>query len=115
MLLVGHVDKSFYADADFGIGWSIVAPVGAAMAVIAGTLAWKLSRSARQPLQTGGYALIGEVGEMRDEGTVLVSGELWKASSNEPLPAGTRARVLAVHGLTLVVAPEGAALTKVTT
>jgi len=39
LLLVGHVDKSFYADADFGLGWRIVAPVGAAMAVIAGTLA----------------------------------------------------------------------------
>ena len=114
LLLVGHVDKSFYADADFGIGWTIVAPVGAAMAVIAGTLAWKLSRSARQPLQTGGYSLIGEVGEMRDEGTVLVAGELWKTSSAEPLLPGTRARVLAVHGLTLVVAPEGAALTKAT-
>jgi membrane-bound serine protease (ClpP class) len=114
LLLVGHVDKSFYADADFGIGWTIVAPVGAAMAVIAGTLAWKLSRSARQPLQTGGYSLIGEVGEMRDDGTVLVAGELWKASSAEPLMAGTRARVLAVHGLTLVVVPEGAALTKAT-
>jgi membrane-bound serine protease (ClpP class) len=115
LLLVGHVDKGFYADSDFGIGWRIVAPVGAAMAVIAGTLAWKLSRSARQPLITGGYSLIGEVGEMRDEGTVLVGGELWKAHSAEPLTPGTRARVLAVHGLTLEVAPEGAALTKATT
>jgi membrane-bound serine protease (ClpP class) len=115
LLLVGHVDKGFYADSDFGIGWRIVAPVGAAMAVIAGTLAWKLSRSARQPLITGGYSLIGEVGEMRDDATVLVGGELWKAHSAEPLAAGTRARVLAVHGLTLEVAPEGAALTKATT
>jgi membrane-bound serine protease (ClpP class) len=115
LLLVGHVDKGFYADSDFGIGWRIVAPVGAAMAVIAGTLAWKLSRSARQPLITGGYSLIGEVGEMRDDATVLVGGELWKAHSVEPLAAGTRARVLAVHGLTLEVAPEGAALTKATT
>jgi membrane-bound serine protease (ClpP class) len=112
LLLVGHVDKSFYADADFGLGWRIVAPVGAALAVIAGSLAWKLSRSARQPLITGGYSLIGEVGEMRDEATVLVGGELWKAHSLEPLAPGTRARVLAVHGLTLEVAPEGAALTK---
>jgi membrane-bound serine protease (ClpP class) len=115
LLLVGHVDKGFYADSDFGIGWRIVAPVGAAMAVIAGTLAWKLSRSARQPLITGGYSLIGEVGEMRDDATVLVGGELWKAHSAEPMAAGTRARVLAVHGLTLEVAPEGASLTKATT
>jgi len=114
LLLIGPVDKGFYADADFGVGWRIVAPVGAAMAVIAGTLAWKLSASARQPLRAGGYSLIGEIGEVRDEHTVLVAGELWKAASAEPLQPGSRARVLAVHGLTLEVAPEGAALTKAT-
>ncbi|HEY4883405.1 MAG TPA: nodulation protein NfeD [Myxococcales bacterium] len=114
LLLIGHVDKSFYADADFGLGWRIVAPVGAAMAVIAGTLAWKLSASARQPLRAGGYSLIGEVGEVREDNTVLVAGELWKAASTEPLLPGSRARVLAVHGLTLEVVPEGAALTKAT-
>jgi len=114
LLLIGPVDKSFYADADFGLGWRIVAPVGAALALIAGTLAWKLSSSVRQPLRAGGYSLIGEVGEVRDDGTVLVAGELWKASSAQPLIPGGRARVLAVHGLTLEVAPEGAALTKAT-
>ncbi|OLD09998.1 MAG: hypothetical protein AUI90_02205 [Deltaproteobacteria bacterium 13_1_40CM_3_69_14] len=114
LLLIGPVDKSFYADADFGLGWRIVAPVGAAMAVIAATLAWKLSSSIRQPLRAGGYSLIGEIGEVREDGTVLVAGELWKASSAEPLTPGGRARVLAVHGLTLEVAPEGAALTKAT-
>jgi membrane protein implicated in regulation of membrane protease activity len=45
---------------------------------------------------------------------VLVSGELWKAHSNEPLVPGSRVRVLAVRGLTVEVAPEGAALTKAT-
>lgn len=114
LLLVGHVDKSFYADADFGLGWRIVAPVGAAMALIAGSLAWKFSASARQPLRSGGYSLIGEVGEVRDDGTVLVGGELWKAHGAEPLTPGDRVRVLAVHGLTLEVVPEGATLTKAT-
>ena len=115
LLLVGHVDKSFYADADFGLGWRVVAPVAAAMTVIAATLAWKFSQSVRQPLNTGAFALIGEVGEVRDEGTILVGGELWKAESPEPLSAGARARVIAVRGLTLQVVPEGAALTKATT
>lgn len=115
LLLVGHVDKGFYADADFGIGWRIVGPVGAAMAIIAATLAWKVSQSARQPLNTGGESLIGEVGEVREGATILVGGELWKATSSEPLVPGARARVVAVRGLTLQVAPEGAALTKATT
>jgi membrane protein implicated in regulation of membrane protease activity len=115
LLLIGHVDKGFYADADFGIGWRIVLPICAAMAVIAATLAWKLSQAARQPLNTGGESLIGEVGEVREGATILVGGELWKAESPEPLVPGTRARVVAVRGLTLQVAPEGAALTKATT
>jgi membrane-bound serine protease (ClpP class) len=114
LLLIGHVDKGFYADADFGIGWRIVLPICAAMAVIAATLAWKLSQAARQPLNTGGESLIGEVGEVREGATILVGGELWKAESPEPLVPGTRARVVAVRGLTLQVAPEGA-LTKATT
>ena len=112
LLLVGHVDKGFYADSDFGIGWRLVLPVGAAMAVVAATLAWKFASSARQPLMSGGYSLIGEIGEMREDATILVGGELWKAHSIEPLAPGTRARVLAVRGLTLEVAPEGAPLTK---
>src|SRR5204863_6179496 len=56
LLLVGHVDKGFYADADFGLSWRVVAPVGLGLAVIAGTLAWKFSQSARRPLNTGSEA-----------------------------------------------------------
>jgi membrane-bound serine protease (ClpP class) len=112
LLLIGHVDKGFYADPDFGIGWRTVASVAIALTIIAGTLAWKFSQSARRPLLAGGNSLIGEIGEVRDDGTVLVGGELWKARSAQPLAAGQRARVLAVHGLTLEVAPEAGALTK---
>ena len=119
LLLVGHIGKGFYADPDFGLGFRIVAPVAASLAIIAGTLAWKLAGSARQPLMAGGFALIGEVGEVREDGTVLVGGELWKAHSAQPLTPGSRARVLAVRGLTLEVAPEAdhpgpAELTKAT-
>jgi membrane-bound serine protease (ClpP class) len=111
LLLVGHVDKTFYADSDFGVGWRVVAPVGVALVLIAATLAWKLSQSTRQPINTGSEALIGAVGEVREPvdpssgGTVLVQGELWKALSGQPIAAGARARVVAVRGLTLEVAP----------
>jgi membrane-bound serine protease (ClpP class) len=106
---VGHIDSKFYADPDFGVGWQIVAPVGAAMAIIAGSLAWKLSRSAKQPLKAGGQMLLGAVGEVREavdsfgQGRVMVQGELWQAFSNEPIAVGSRARVKAVRGLTLEV------------
>jgi membrane-bound serine protease (ClpP class) len=114
LLLIGHVDSKFYADSDFGLGWRFVTPIGLAMAAIAGSLAWKISRSTRQPLRTGGYSLVGEIGEVRElvsseeGGMVLVAGELWKAASAKPLSPGERAIVIAVRGLTLEVAPESA-------
>jgi membrane-bound serine protease (ClpP class) len=116
LLLVGHINGRFYADADFGIGWKLVASVGAAMAVIAGTLAWKFSASARQPLRAGAPGLIGEIGDVREavdqfgQGRVLVHGELWQAFSAEPIPAGARARVVGVRGLSVEVTPEKAEL-----
>jgi membrane-bound serine protease (ClpP class) len=110
LLLVGHVGRGFWADADFGLGWQVVLPVGAALGVISGTLVWKLTSSAGQPLLAGGPGLLGELGEVRDEigpqgGHVLVHGELWTARAPQPLPPGTRVRVVGVHGLVLDVAP----------
>jgi membrane-bound serine protease (ClpP class) len=111
LLLIGHIDAKFYADQDFGLSLRFVLPIGLAMAAIAASLAWKLSSSSREPLRTGAYSLVGEVGEARDANTVLVGGELWRAVCATELVAGDRVRVLAVRGLTLEVAPESA-LTK---
>lgn len=56
-------------------------------------------------------ALIGEVGvaksEIHDEGSVQVSGELWTASSKEPISEGTQIRVVARDGFILVVEAVG--------
>jgi membrane-bound serine protease (ClpP class) len=117
LLLIGHVDSKFYADSDFGLGWRFVTPIGLAMAAIAGSLAFRISKSAGKPLRTGAYSLVGKVGEVRElvsleeGGLVLVAGELWKAASAKPISPGERAIVIAVRGLTLEVAPESA-LTK---
>ncbi len=65
--------------------------------------------------QTGVEELLREIGEIREpiaagsgpdsNGLVFVHGELWRAVSDEPIPRGTRVRVLRVDGLTLVVEP----------
>jgi len=56
-------------------------------------------------------ALIGEVGvaksDIHDEGSVQVSGELWTASSIEPIAEGTQIRVVARDGFILVVEAVG--------
>ena len=109
LLLVGHVSPSFYADADFGLGWKTVLPVGLALALISFMLASSLARVRAQPPLIGGLELIGAVAEVREEvtaegGRVLVQGELWNAVSQVSLPVGVKARVLAVKGLRLEVA-----------
>jgi membrane-bound ClpP family serine protease len=59
---------------------------------------------------TGSSGLIGEVGEVKEwsntEGRIFVHGELWWATSEEPLSSGDKAVVQSVQGLTLMVKPH---------
>jgi membrane-bound serine protease (ClpP class) len=110
LLLIGHTGGGFWADADFGIGWRVVLPVGAALGLISGTLVWKFASSSGQKLLAGGPGLVGEVGETREaigpgQGRVLVHGELWTAHSRMEIPEGVRVRVVGVRGLALEVVP----------
>ena len=110
LFLIGHTGRGFWADPDFGLGWRVVLPVGAALGLISATLVWKFTSSAAQPLRSGAPGLLGEVGEVREaigpgEGRVLVHGELWSARARTPVPEGARVRVVGVQGLLVDVAP----------
>ncbi len=52
-------------------------------------------------------SLVGKVGEARtsiaEEGSVQISGEMWSARSETPIPAGSSVRVLRREGFILVV------------
>jgi membrane-bound serine protease (ClpP class) len=67
----------------------------------------------RLPPVTGVDALIGQRAQARSPilpgvpGLVAIHGELWRAESEIPIEAGGFARVTAVTGLTLTVAPDG--------
>jgi membrane-bound serine protease (ClpP class) len=64
-----------------------------------------------QPPATGVEGLIGLEGRTRTElvpdnpGQIDVRGEIWRAYSRKPMPAGARVRVVDVDGLTLIVEP----------
>jgi membrane-bound serine protease (ClpP class) len=116
LLLVGHVGNGFYADRDFGIGWREVGPIAASLAVIAWTLVYKVSRTARGKLVAGANVLLGQIGVVSEalalganqtgplyEGSLLVNGELWKARATAPMAAGTKAKVLAIQNLSVLV------------
>src|SRR5256712_3837722 len=86
------------------------------IAVAAITLAFfaffirKVLAARRQPAFVGGDSIVGAVGEAREglapEGLVFVSGALWKATADSPIPAGSAVRVVGRQGLELQVAPE---------
>ena len=66
-------------------------------------------RARRNKVQTGAEAMIGSMGsavtELSPEGKILVRGEYWNAVAPEPVPAGARVRVTAIHNLKLTVEP----------
>jgi len=59
--------------------------------------------------RTGATGLVGEIGvvkkEIMPEGKVFVHGELWNATSKDPIQEGTRVRVVDVVNLVLEVEP----------
>jgi membrane-bound serine protease (ClpP class) len=70
-------------------------------------------RARRNKVVTGAQGLVGETGvaqtALSPQGKVFVHGELWDAIASTPLAVGELVRVSKVDGLTLEVAPLGAA------
>jgi len=68
----------------------------------------KVMQARRQPSVTGREGLVGRVAEVRapldPEGTVLVRGELWKATAVDgPVARGDRVEIVGVEGFWLIV------------
>ena len=91
-------------------------PVGIAVMVLAAmvevgeVLFWRRFLR-RYRVSTGAEALVGETVQVVEDcdpiGRVRIRGELWNARAAQPLAAGATARVTAVDGLTLEIAPVG--------
>ncbi len=78
-------------------------------AIIAVFLMTLVLRARKANITTGVEAMVGEVGVARtavaSDGKVFVHGEIWNATAPTPISEGARIRVLAVHGLRLIVEP----------
>jgi membrane protein implicated in regulation of membrane protease activity len=92
--------------------WGVVTVGGAVVFEVVEAVFWVwLSR--RRRAQVGAEALIGATAKVvepcRPEGLVRIQGELWRARCEEGADAGDTVRVIALDGLTLVVAtaPSG--------
>jgi len=96
---------------DLRLSLGFVLPIALGMSAIIFFLVRLAVSAQRERTVTGTAGMIGEVGRAvsaitPDGGQVLVHGELWRARSTVPLPAGSRVRVERLAGLTLDVSPE---------
>jgi membrane-bound serine protease (ClpP class) len=88
---------------------SVVVPIVLGFASVAVLLARLAVAAQRQAPVMGPAAMIGEPGEALTAiapdraGQVATHGEIWNATSGDPIPRGARVRVTAVERLTLVV------------
>lgn len=95
------------------LGLRFIVPVSLAMAAIVLFLVRLGIQSQRAPSVTGESGMVGKLGEALTSiapggrGRVRAHGEIWIATSPEPVAEGDTVRVTAVEGLTLTVSPAG--------
>jgi membrane-bound serine protease (ClpP class) len=86
--------------------WNVVA-FGACLVGFAGEVVFWNRRVKSRTATTGVQTLVGKTATVsrscRPRGQVRVGGELWEARCDAGADPGTRVRVVAVEGLTLVV------------
>ena len=87
------------------IGLGTLIPGVIVMALWTITLVSLVLRSRRQRATTGQEGMVGQSGvtegEVAAEGWVIVQGERWRATAEEPVAAGERAVVIGIDGMTL--------------
>jgi membrane-bound serine protease (ClpP class) len=94
------------------IGWRIVAPVTVATSAIILFLVRLAVQAQRVPAVTGPSGMLGERGRALSSispggiGRVETHGEIWTATTTEPVTEGDTVRVTAVQGLLLTVSPQ---------
>lgn len=100
-------------DADvpgFGIAWQLIAGMGLVGALVLLGIVSFAVKARRRPVVSGAEGLLREraqaVESFEREGLVRVHGEIWRASSREPVREGQRLRIVAVKGLRLDVEPS---------
>jgi membrane-bound serine protease (ClpP class) len=96
-----------------GVSLEVALSATVPFALISVGLMRLVARSRKWPSQTGVEELLHEAGEVTEPieaadqraGLVRIHGELWRATAAQPIPKGTRVRVVRVDGLTLRVEP----------
>jgi membrane-bound serine protease (ClpP class) len=107
-LAVGAIMLFRNAPAPYHVNTPVVVTVAAVLGLAWAFAIGKALQVKRRPVSVGPQTIVGEIGEVRENGLVFVNGELWRARTREgeQLRRGTKVRVEGIHpGLVLDVAP----------
>jgi membrane-bound serine protease (ClpP class) len=92
------------------VSLSVIIPMAVLVGALLMTLTWMAAKTQRRGAVTGAEGMIGTIAlaktDVAPRGRVFVHGETWDAVSEEPIREGEEAKVQAVSGLTLKVAPH---------
>lgn len=92
------------------VSWAVILPAVAATALFFLFAVGMGLKAQRRKSSTGIPDLIGRMGEARtdifEKGTVFISGEHWRAVSDEPIKAGERVRVVDMDHLVVKVVKD---------
>jgi len=108
-LLLGSLMLFESNGSDMGLSWKVLIPTLSLISGFFVVVSGLVFKSHLAKPRTGAVGLVGEIGTVKaaimPEGKVFVHGELWKATSKDPIETGVRVRVLRVVDLVLEVEP----------
>ena len=112
-LLLGSLMLFESSSPELRVAWSVLVPtIVLVSGFVVGVAALVFRAHVNKP-RTGTRGLMNETGvvkkDLEPDGKVFIHGELWNARSSEPLPAGTKVRIVGVDSLVLEVEPLEAA------
>lgn len=108
-LLLGSIMLFENSGTGMRLSWQVLIPTLVLISGFFVVVSGLVFKSHLSKPRTGAQGLIGEIGVVREslmpEGKVFVHGELWNATSKDPIQTGARIRVVNIVNLVLEVEP----------
>jgi membrane-bound serine protease (ClpP class) len=108
-LLLGSIMLFENSGSGMRLSWEVLIPTLVLISGFFVVVSGLVFKSHLAKPRTGAQGLIGEIGVVREslmpDGKVFVHGELWNATSKDPIQTGTKVRVVNIVNLVLEVEP----------
>ena len=109
-MIIGSIMLIDTPEPFFRVTWSVIIPVVLVTVLFFVFALGMALRAQKGKPTTGVEGIIGEVGTAESpihrSGTVAVHGETWTAYSDQPIPAGSRVRVIKIQQMKIKVEPD---------